>query len=708
VFFPAVRPPTSLGFGIGGRSVTVHVDAVEALAKLSAVLEHSSDFVSVVDVSGRLVYANETVRRFFGVDTGADLRGLPPGLGFSEESQRRLRNEVWPRLLRDGVWNGELLLVSPEGRQLPVWQGSRLHRDDEGRPSFVAGSGRDLSGLKEAEGRVAESEARFRALVQHSQDLIAIVDARGRFTYASPSYARILGYDPTELIGCAALELVHPDDRVCVRMAFTKQLLEGAPTAAVAFQHSHHNGGWRDLEAVASALFNEPSVRGVVVNSRDVTARRRAEAELNRFALHDPLTGIPNRGQAIERLRDAVRERRRGQRRAAVLFIDLDQFKMVNDSLGHAIGDAVLVEVAARLRKALRPSDFVARLGGDEFIVVAPCPFEKSGVELAGRILEVLRRPYRARGHCVNMTASIGITGIDRHDHTAVLRDADAAMYLAKDRGRDRIEVFGPGLRHQAAERLSLERDLQAALERQQFLLLYQPIVSLRDGHIVGYEALLRWRHPSRKVLRPGQFLAVAEDTGLINEIGLWAIRSTCHQAARWNQCRTDTRGFTYSVNLSARQLTQNNLAATISTILDESGLPPDQLMLELTERTILRDLAAASRSLNEVRSLGVRLALDDFGTGYSSLSHLRDLPIQAVKIDGSFIATLLDEPAHEAIVAAVVQLARTLRLATIAERVETPAQARRLGELGCELAQGNLWSQPAAPDDLDTVVLGA
>jgi diguanylate cyclase (GGDEF)-like protein len=437
---------------------------------------------------------------------------------------------------------------------------------------------------------------------------------------------------------------------------------------------------------------DDAGVRELVSVTRDISERKEAELELSHAALHDTLTGLPNRALFLDRLGLALRwtERRSGS--VAVLFCDLDRFKVVHASLGHDAGDRLLVDVASRIGHALRPADTVARFGGDEFTILCEdIAGEIEAATIAQRIVDVFRDPFLLEDGEVFLATSVGIAIARGADDRAqdLIRDADAAMYRAKERGKGRYEIFDEAMRADAVARLETESALRRALERGELLLHYQPAVDLATGAIRGLEALVRWQHPTRGLLAPAAFLPLAEETGLIVPIGEWVLREACTEAARWPE------GLALSVNLSARQLAQPDLVATVRRALAETGTDPAMLCLEITESAVMESGAATTAQLRALKSLGVRLAIDDFGTGFSSLAHLRRFPVDMLKIDGTFVAGLGREPQDASIAAAVISLAHALGLSTVAEGVETEQQLDVLRRLGCDLGQGHLFARP-------------
>ena len=438
-----------------------------------------------------------------------------------------------------------------------------------------------------------------------------------------------------------------------------------------------------------------------------VIERKRAQERLAHQALHDPLTELPNRALFLDRLALALARLRRRKSSMAVLFGDVDRFKLVNDSLGHDAGDRLLVALSRRLRDVLRPGDTLARFGGDEFAVLCEDVPEGDVAGIASRMMEALVEPFTTGGREVFVSMSVGIAISDDPDQRAetLLRDADAAMYRAKDRGRARFEVFDEAMRDQSTERLMLENALRRAPERGELRALYQPIVRLADGSMVAAEALVRWAHPERGMLTAAEFVPLAEETGIIVPVGGWVLDEACREAAGW---AGDGKAPAVSVNLSARQLNRTDLVEAVDRALQESGLDPDRLWLEITESVLMEDADAAVAALERLRGLGVHLCVDDFGTGYSSLAYLRRFPVDALKVDRSFVAGLGKDPEDSAIVEAVVSMAHSLRLSVVAEGVETDEQLNRLRELGCELAQGFYFAAPVPPSALDPLGSGS
>jgi diguanylate cyclase (GGDEF)-like protein len=454
-------------------------------------------------------------------------------------------------------------------------------------------------------------------------------------------------------------------------------------------------------------LTDDPDVRGVVVHVTDITGRKRAEEALAHQAFHDALTGLANRALFADRVEQALRRGARGHGHPAVVFIDLDGFKGVNDTLGHPAGDALLREVAARLTSVVRAVDTVARLGGDEFAVLVEQSASGPGaaVATADRVLTALGVPITLNGQSVTVSGSVGIAvGDAGATRDSLIGDADIAMYAGKMAGRGRSVVFDPAMRASAVAARELEQELQGALAAGEFRLVYQPVVDLADDAVTGFEALLRWDSPVLGPVPPARFVPVAEASGLIEDIGAWVLREACAAAASWRA--EHGRDLTMAVNVSAVQLTSPHLVGHITEALTASGLPASALVLEVTETALVSDPQRASECLAALRGLGVRLALDDFGTGYSSLAHLRQFTVDVLKIDRSFVATIGEDGVMPPIVRGMIDLGRTLGLEIVAEGVETEAQRRQLVDGRCDLAQGYLFALPLEPADASLLLL--
>ncbi|MGN6562434.1 MAG: EAL domain-containing protein [Thermomicrobiales bacterium] len=568
----------------------------------------------------------------------------------------------------------------------------------------------ELAERERAEAGLRESEARFRALVQHSSDMITVVDRDGYIQYDSPAIERILGYPPGARLGRLVFDFAHPAEHATAQASFTRLLERPGAHVTLELRARHDDGSWHYLDVIGANLLDEPSVRGVVITMRDITERKAFEQQLTYQAFHDPLTGLPNRALFTNRLEHALARQEQGKGELALIFFDLDRFKVINDSLSHATGDALLVAVAERLHACLRADDTAARFGGDEFAVLLEDVTDAGGVtRLAEQIGAALRAPFTLAGRDVVVTSSVGIAFSQREHSSpaALLRDAEVAMYRAKNRGRDGYEIFESSMNARAIERLELEADLRQALDRREFVLYYQPQVDLASGRIVGAEALIRWLRPARGLVPPGDFIPLAEETGLINPLGWWTLEEACRQARRWQE-RPRARHappLRVAVNLSARQFQEPHLSAQVGAILDRVGLEPRLLQLEITESAVMEDAAATIATLRDLKALGVALAIDDFGTGYSSLSYLKRFPVDTLKIDRAFVTGLGCETEDDAIARTIIGLADILGLTVTAEGVETSAQRARLAALNCGHAQGYYFGRPAPASVFDQLL---
>ena len=558
-----------------------------------------------------------------------------------------------------------------------------------------------------------QSEERFRALIQNSSDVVAIVAADGVTRYLSPVVERVLGYTPESGIGRSAFQppVMHPDDADRVRAVFAGIMGRPGAEATVDFRLRHADGRWVQVEATTKNLLADPSIGGIVVNYRDITERRTLEERLRHQAFHDPLTGLPNRALFMNRLGHALDRAERSEKAAGVLFLDLDNFKLVNDSLGHEVGDSLLVSVAERLRTCLRAEDTAARFGGDEFTVLLEGVKDATeAVRVADKITQALSNPFTLDSREVFVTTSIGIVlgNSGRERPTDLLRNADVALYRAKANGKATHEVFDAFMNVQALERLDLEADLRRAIERREFAVHYQPQLEFQTGRIVGWEALVRWMHPERGPIPPGAFLAVAEETGLIFQIGSQVLEEACRQAQEWHGQHPEIPS-KMSVNISARQLQRpEELVHEVVRVLEETQLAPNGLVLEITESMLMGDAEHNVDVLGKLKALGIGIAVDDFGTGYSNLAYLRRFPVDLLKVDKIFVDGMEDNPDDTAIVKAIIDLARAMGMQTVAEGIETTGQADRLRALGCELGQGYYFSQPLSATEALTTLLAS
>ena len=597
-------------------------------------------------------------------------------------------------------------IVRPDGEVRWVHRRAEVVRDDEGEPLRMVGTVHDITERKQVEAKLREAETRYRSLVEQVPAAIyrQEIEHEGAISYISPQIESLTGYAPEEYADPTFwVRTMHPEDRQRVLAEDERTDRTGEPFR-VEFRMITREGRviWlRDEAVLVRDAAGEPLYWQGVVS--DITERKGLEERLEHQALHDSLTGLPNRSLFVDRLEQALRRtRRQSGRQVAVLFMDLDGFKVVNDSLGHGVGDQLLVAVAARLRNCLRPEDTLARFGGDEFVVLLEdVDGPEEPVRVVERILAALSEAFNLHGRELFVTVSVGVAlgGARWKRSEDLLRDADTAMYEAKSEATSGFRVFDPAMHERVLSRLELENDLRRAVEAGEFVVHYQPIVQLDEGRLRGVEALVRWDHPERGLLDPSEFVASAEESGLVVPLGGGVLREACLRAREWQEKHPRVPPLAMSVNLSARQLSRPDLAETVEGILKETGLAGSRLTLDVTETVYVKALEGNTVDLDRLRSLGVRFSIDDFGTGYSSLSYLKMLPADAIKIDKSFVGGLGYDVEDTAIVGMVVELAHTLGMEVIAEGVESEEQARLLREMGCDMAQGYHFAKPLPPE---------
>ncbi|MGH9179873.1 MAG: EAL domain-containing protein, partial [Acidimicrobiales bacterium] len=604
-------------------------------------------------------------------------------------------------------------------------------RLDQGAPAFLAVNGgvilvlllarqlmaqlENLELTQELEDKVRSrtaelhrQERRFRSIAQNASEVLTVVDGGGVVRWQSASAERVLGYPAEDLVGRPLQDLLAPDEARWVMAQVTAAPPPPSPPTVLITGLQRADGSRCQAEIQVSNLLGDPAVQGFVLTSRDVGERTALEEQLRRQALHDPLTGLGNRALFRDRLQHAMDRSSRRPELLAVLMVDLDGFKQVNDSLGHDAGDRLLSEVARRLQDCVRVGDTVARMGGDEFAVLLERADLEGPAVVAQRIVYRLRAPVEIDGRAIVTQGSVGVAVGSPSTLTAgeLLRNADLAMYVAKSKGKGVYEVYQREMHTAALERVELEADLRDALLRRELTLHYQPVVELPSGRVSGAEALVRWSHPERGPISPAEFVPLAEESGLVVDLGRWVLGEACRQARRFQEAYQADAPFTIAVNVAARQLTSPWLVDEVRKALAESHLPASSLVLEITEGALMRDASAIVPTLESLRAMGVRLAIDDFGTGWSSLSRLRSFPVDKLKIDQSFVAEITSSADDAPIVAAIVAMAHSLQLTTVAEGVETLDQLACLHQRGCEEVQGYLLSRPLPADELLALLL--
>ncbi len=618
----------------------------------------------------------------FPIAATAFLKVPPVAVGILAATKELTTGELEPFLF----WNGLLVVALVLIRELlTVVENRTLIRTMESR---IAARTNELS----------KSEAKLRTLLQTSPDAIILTDEDGKITYLNPVFERVLGRSPDIELGRSWFELAHPDDQPRLQWVIEKarQTSGGRATGEARVSHADH--GWRQAEVTITNLLEEAAVSGLVINLRDITERKALEDQLAHHALHDPLTGLPNRAVFRDRLQHSVARAARRREQPAVLLVNLDDFRRVNEGLGYPAGDGVLVAAAERLRQSVRASDTVARLSGDTFaILLEDTDKDDSPALVAERVRSELES-ITIGNPPITVTACIGIAPLvpGSQNPDDLLRSADTALFEAKAAGSGHIAIYdGSRLQGGSHSRLELQADLQRAIERKEFVCHYQPIVRLKDGRPQVVEALIRWVHPWRGMLPPGDFIFAADKTGAIVSLGRWILLEAARQVRRWqDELHLPTLGL--AVNLSVRQLNDDGLADDIRHVLQETGLEPSLLMLEMTESALMEDFSQSVERLQRLKTLGLNLAIDDFRSGYPSLTHLRHLPIDTLKIDRSFVLNVGKEQASEQI-RSIISLAKSLEAEVVAEGVEELQQATALVEMGCRLAQGFHFSKPLA-----------
>ncbi|MDP9193032.1 MAG: EAL domain-containing protein [Acidobacteriota bacterium] len=667
-------------------------------ARLRQLIASTLDAVVTVDRSLTVIEWNRQAEAIFGIPARAVL-ALPLRENFLPVGDLRILNALLKRyrsgrpmrLLRRRL---ETIARRIDGEEFPIE--IMLAPAGSGSDTTITAFIRDISERKRAERELASREKRFRTIVEKSWSGVVLLDGDFRFSFTGSSTEHLIGYDERELLGRSIFDFVHPHDLDGAQKMLFAVLDAPNQDAHGELRFLHKEGHWVWLEGFGQNLLHEPTVGAIVLNYRDVSQRKQAEKQLEYRAYYDSLTGLPNRLLFRDRLVNSLAAAKRNRIGVAVMYLDVDHFKLVNDGLGHSFGDLLLADIARRLHGALRASDTISRIGGDEFSVLLP---EISGTEavasVARKILESLTKPFRVDGHELFITASLGISCFpnDGDDAETLLKCADAAMYRAKELGRNQAQLFTASMNERYVRRLALEQHLHHALERQQLELWYQPVYDRARRRIVSLEALLRWRDPSRGVVEPSEFISLAEETGMIIPIGEWVIRTACRQLREWHDQGLET--LRLAVNISAVQLQQRDFVEIVRGALEESQLAAHFLELEITESAAMHNFELTMNVLRDLRALGVGVAVDDFGTGQSSLTYLKHFPIDTVKIDKEFLRDVTFDETAAAIVSYVINLAHTLKLNVVAEGVETEEQYTFLRHYGCDQMQGYLFSKP-------------
>ncbi len=704
------------------RMAGILMDITERVQREQRLASSEEKFVTLFQASpepicvsrvrdGAFIEVNPSFCQTFGWQPQEIVGRSAPELGFwVDESQR---TQLFAKLSREQSLSNEVARFRTQsGRELSCVVSSRFIRVD--RQLCITTTFRDITERQAAEAALKASQEKFAKAFHSSPHAITITERdSGRYIEVNEGFCRLTGYRPEEVIGRNSLELnvwAYPEERA--RMV---ELVLNEGRAYHLEMHGQHRDGSIKLVEVSVEPIELNNMPCLLLNARDISELKEAQAQVRHLAYHDPLTNLPNRALLMDRLTQQIALLKRHNLHGALLFLDLDHFKHINDSLGHPVGDAVLKMVTARLEASVRLEDTVARLGGDEFVVLIS-GLEGSRTEVNRQVRQVaeklrglLAEPMLLDGHRLQVTPSIGIALLPDHgdNPTDLLKRADIALYRAKDSGRNTIQIFRKAMQDAASERLRLESDLRLALARGEFELYFQPQVDARDGSVIGCEALLRWSHPTLGPQSPAQFIQVLEESGLILEAGAWVINEACHATARlMREGLVNRNSFQLCVNISPRQFRQNDFVERVERCLQQSQLPPSMLKLEITEGIVIHNLDDTIAKMRRLKKLGLSFAMDDFGTGYSSLTYLKRLPVDVLKIDQSFVRDATNDPNDAEIVRAIIAMARSLNLDVIAEGVEQQDQLEFLLQQGCHQYQGYLFSKPVPLLDFHDLLL--
>ncbi len=661
--------------------------------------------------TGHCLYVNER---------WCEIAGMTPiealGEGWSAAIHPEDRERVFTEWYRSAALNlpfqAEYRFQRPDGRKTWVLGQAMAEMDDSGNLKGYVGTITDITEQYMAEEALRQNEQRFRALIENATDIIIILDNQFRFCYLSPSVKRILGYLPEELINQSFWTIIDSNERQPLADLLDRALENPEINQQPIEYHLYtRQGTWLLFEAVITNLLDNPAVKGIVLNCHEITDRKQAELKLQHDALHDSLTNLPNRALLMEQLKQAIKRQQRDPERIfGVLFLDLDRFKVINDSLGHLVGDQLLMALAERLEQCKRDSDAVSRLGGDEFVILLEeLSSSESAIKVAERIHQALEKPFILQNKELFLSVSIGIAlSIPPHyylEPTQLLRDADTAMYHAKKLGKSCYAVFKPSMHTHAQKQFHLENDLRRAISRQELAVYYQPIFSLETNCLERVEALVRWQHPERGLIPLEDFIPMAEKTGIIIALDQWVLKNACCQLRCWQEQFPVFSHLILSVNLSGHHFSQMNFIEQIDRILTSTGILGQYLKLEITESVLLSNPESTVKMLKQLRKRNIQICLDDFGTGYSSLSYLHRFPLNVLKIDRSFVSNLEAKDSRMAIIRTIVTLGHELGIEVIAEGIETADQKQFLKTLGCHYGQGYYFSPPVDSKTLTTLL---
>ncbi|GED59355.1 EAL domain-containing protein [Brevibacillus formosus] len=675
---------------------------VNELADVKYALDQST-ILAITDHKGIILRANEQFCRISKYER-SELIGKDHRILNSGYHPKGFFKEMWSCIRSGQVWRGEIRNRAKDGSYYWVDTTIVPFKNQAGEIYQYLSIRSDITARKQMEDELKRSEEKYRIIAENTSDIISIINLDGDFLYLSPSHKRVWEHTvPDEEIH-NLFEWIVEDDRDIFAYAIQHAFSTRKEYMVECRINTQRNDVIWTESKINPIMDEEGNVTKLLLVTRDVTDRKQSEETIHHLAYHDALTDLPNRRMYVQQLSKEMMQAKRFQSNLAVLFLDLDRFKDVNDSFGHDVGDMLLVEAAKRLQACLKPGDVVARLGGDEFTIMQNQLQDRSeATALAEQIMYQLQRPFELDGHVFNVSCSIGIALYpqDGDNPEDLLKRADTALYTVKSRGKNGYDFFDPTMEAKSLERILMENEMRKAIEQEQFQIYYQPKIDIATSAMTGMEALVRWVHPELGIIPPNRFIPIAEETGMILALGEWILKQACKQNKIWHD-----QGYTLkvSVNLSARQIYQKDLVEMIKDILQETNLSPNWLELEITESIFVK-MEEATAVLQQIRDIGIQISIDDFGTGYSSFSYIKSLPVDTIKIDASFIRDIHHNQESQAIVKAIVTIAQSLNMNVIAEGIELHDQVAALKENGCDHGQGYLFSKPLPTDDFDQLL---
>ncbi|WP_429842597.1 bifunctional diguanylate cyclase/phosphodiesterase [Brevibacillus sp. FIR094] len=672
---------------------------VNELADVKYALDQST-ILAITDHKGIILRANEQFCRISKYER-SELIGNDHRILNSGYHPKGFFKEMWSCIRSGQVWRGEIRNCAKDGSYYWVDTTIVPFKDQAGEIYQYLSIRSDITARKQMEDELKQSEEKYRIIAENTSDIISIINLDGEFLYLSPSHKRVWEHTvPDEEIH-NLFEWIVEDDRDIFAYAIQHAFSTRKEYMVECRINTQRNDVIWTESKINPISDKDGNVTKLLLVTRDVTDRKQSEETIHHLAYHDALTDLPNRRMYVQQLSKEMMQAKRFQSNLAVLFLDMDRFKDVNDSFGHDVGDMLLIEASKRLQACLKPGDVVARLGGDEFTIMQNHLQDRNEASaLAEQIMNQLQRPFELEGHVFNVSCSIGIALYpqDGDNPEDLLKRADTALYTVKSRGKNGYDFFDPTMEAKSLERILMENEMRKAIEQEQFQIYYQPKIDIVTSSMTGMEALVRWVHPELGIIPPNRFIPIAEETGMILALGEWILKQACKQNKIWHD-----QGYTLkvSVNLSARQIYQKDLVEMIKDILRETNLSPDWLELEITESIFVK-MEEATAVLQQIRDIGIQISIDDFGTGYSSFSYIKSLPVDTIKIDASFIRDIHHNQESQAIVKAIVTIAQSLNMNVIAEGIELHDQVAALKENGCDHGQGYLFSKPLPTDAFD------